>query len=145
MTTIAVVGCGRIANAAHFPAFMKMDNVRIKYACDLIKEKAEAVKEKFPKVEQVITDYNVALHDPEVQAVYVLTPNYAHYTVTMDALKAGKHVFCEKPITVNYPLSVEMANEAEKQGKMLNIGVCNRYQRSVEMLDRKSVGRERVC
>ncbi len=134
MTTIAVVGCGRIANAAHFPAFMKMDNVRIKYACDLIKEKAEAVKEKFPKVEQVITDYNVALHDPEVQAVYVLTPNYAHYTVTMDALKAGKHVFCEKPITVNYPLSVEMANEAEKQGKMLNIGVCNRYQRSVEML-----------
>ena len=111
MTTIAVVGCGRIANAAHFPAFMKMDNVRIKYACDLIKEKAEAVKEKFPKVEQVITDYNVALHDPEVQAVYVLTPNYAHYTVTMDALKAGKHVFCEKPITVNYPLSAEMANE----------------------------------
>ena len=134
MTTIAVVGCGRIANAAHFPAFMKMDNVRIKYACDLIKEKAEAAKAKFPKVEQVITDYNVALHDPEVQAVYVLTPNYAHYTVTMDALKAGKHVFCEKPITVNYPLSVEMANEAEKQGKMLNIGVCNRYQRSVEML-----------
>ena len=134
MTTIAVVGCGRIANAAHFPAFMKMDNVRIKYACDLIKEKAEAVKEKFPKVEQVITDYHIALNDPEVQAVYVLTPNYAHYTVTMDALKAGKHVFCEKPITVNYPLSVEMANEAEKQGKMLNIGVCNRYQRSVEML-----------
>ncbi len=134
MTTIAVVGCGRIANAAHFPAFMQMDNVRIKYACDLIKEKAEAAKRDFPKVEQVITDYNVALKDPEVEAVYVLTPNYAHYTVTMDALKAGKHVFCEKPITVNYPLSVEMANEAEKQGKMLNIGVCNRYQRSVEML-----------
>ena len=52
----------------------------------------------------------------------------------MDALKAGKHVFCEKPITVNYALSCEMAKEAEKQGKILNIGVCNRYHKSVEML-----------
>ena len=52
----------------------------------------------------------------------------------MDALRAGKHVFCEKPITVNYALSCEMAKEAEKQGKMLNIGVCNRYHLSVEKI-----------
>ena len=71
----------------------KMDNIRIKYACDIIKEKAEATKEKFDFVEQVITDYKVALEDSEVEAVFVLTPNYAHYTVTMDALRAGKHVF----------------------------------------------------
>ena len=43
---IAVVGCGRIADGAHFPAFMKMDDVRIKYACDLILSKAEAAKAK---------------------------------------------------------------------------------------------------
>ena len=134
MTTVAVIGCGIIANNAHFPALSKMENVRIKYACDLIIEKAQAVKEKFPKIENVITDYNIALQDKEVDAVYVLTPNFAHYTITMDSLKAGKHVFCEKPITVNYALSKEMAEEAEKQGKMLNIGVCNRYHKSVEML-----------
>ncbi len=133
---IAVVGCGRIADGAHFPAFMKIGGLRIKYACDLIAEKAEAAKEKYSKIENVITDYNVALSDPEVEAVWVLTPNYAHYTVTMDALRAGKHVFCEKPITVNYALSVEMAKEAEKRGLMLNIGVCNRYHRSVEELER---------
>lgn len=133
---IAVVGCGRIAQSAHFPAFAQMDEVRVKYACDLIVSKAEAMKEKYPdKVENVITDYMVALADPEVEAVFVLTPNFAHYTVTMDALKAGKHVFCEKPITVNYKLSLEMAKEAEKQGKMLNIGVCNRYHKSVEKLE----------
>lgn len=135
MTTIAVIGCGRIANLAHFPALSQIDEVRIKYACDLIEEKAQAVKEKFPKVENVITDYKVALADPEVEAVYVLTPNYAHYTVTMDALAAGKHVFCEKPITVNYALSCEMAEAAKKAGKILNIGVCNRYHKSVEMLE----------
>ena len=134
MTTVAVIGCGRIANIAHLPALSELENVRIKYACDILIEKAEKAKEKFPKIEQTIADYKVALQDSEVEAVFVLTPNYAHYTITMDALKAGKHVLCEKPITVNYPLSVEMANEAEKQGKILNIGVCNRYHKSVEML-----------
>lgn len=133
-TVVAVIGCGRIAKNAHFPALSQMENVRIKYACDVIKEKAEALREKFPKIEEVITDYKRALADSEVEAVYVLTPNFAHYTITMDALKAGKHVFCEKPITVNYDLSLAMANEAEKQGKILSIGVCNRYNRSIEML-----------
>ena len=134
MFTIAVIGCGRIANNAHLPALSKIDEVRIKYACDLIIEKAEAAKVKFPKIENTIVDYKVALADPEIDAVFVLTPNYAHYSVTMDALKAGKHVLCEKPITVNYELSKEMADEAVKQGKMLNIGVCNRYHKSVEKI-----------
>ena len=133
--TVAVIGCGRIAQGAHFPALEKLGNVRVKYACDLILEKAEKVKEKFSCVENAITDYNIALADPEVTAVFVLTPNYAHYTVTMDALRAGKHVMCEKPITVNYALSKEMADEANRRGLMLNIGVCNRYHKSVELLE----------
>ena len=108
MKTVAVIGCGTIANNAHFPALSSLEDVRIKYACDLIEEKAKAMKENFPKVEQIITDYKIALADSEVDAVYVLTPNYSHYTITMDALRAGKHVFCEKPITVNYALSKEM-------------------------------------
>lgn len=134
-SVIAVIGCGRIAKNAHFPAFAKMDGIRVKYACDLIEEKAQAMKDQYDFVENVITDYNVALADPEVEAVFVLTPNFAHYTVTMDALKAGKHVLCEKPITVNYALSEEMAEEAKKQNKILNIGVCNRYQSSVVKLE----------
>ncbi|MBQ2710069.1 MAG: Gfo/Idh/MocA family oxidoreductase [Clostridia bacterium] len=135
--TIAVIGCGRIANGAHFPALTKIEDVKIKYVCDLIAEKAQAVKEKFELDAEVITDYNVALADPEVEAVWVLTPNFAHYTVTMDALRAGKHVMCEKPITVSYALSLEMAEEAKKQGKILNIGVCNRYHASVVKLEEK--------
>ena len=135
---IAVIGCGRIAQSAHIPPLAEMKDVRIKYVCDLIEEKAQAMKEKYPSIENVITDYKIALADSEVEAVWVLTPNYAHYTVTMDALRAGKHVMCEKPITVSYELSCEMAQEAKKQGLMLNIGVCNRHHKSVELL------RERV-
>lgn len=133
--TIAVIGCGRIAQNAHFPSFEKMGNVRVKYACDIIEEKAKAMVEKYSFVENAITDYNVAFNDDEVEAVFVLTPNFSHYEITMGALKAGKHVMCEKPITINYELSCEMAAEAEKQGKILNIGVCNRYRRAVEILE----------
>lgn len=132
---LAVIGCGRIADIAHFSSFAEMENVRVKYACDLIEEKAKKMQEKYPFIENVITDYTVALEDKEVDAVYVLTPNHSHYTIAMDALKAGKHVMCEKPITVNYEKSLEMAKEAEKQGKILNIGVCNRYHKSVELLE----------
>ena len=134
--TVAVIGCGRIAENAHFPALSKIEGVYVKYACDIIREKAEKMREKYPSlVGEVITDYRLALDDSEVQAVFVLTPNHAHYTISMDALRAGKHVMCEKPITVNYALSREMAEEAKKQGKILTIGVCNRYQSSVDRLE----------
>lgn len=134
MKVIAVIGCGRIARNAHLPALSKIDGVRVKYACDTLLEKAEKLKEDFPIIENTIQDYNIALSDAEVDACFVLTDNHSHYTITMEALQAGKHVMCEKPITINYPLSYEMAQEAERQGKILNIGVCNRYHKSVEML-----------
>lgn len=135
-TVVAVIGCGRISEAAHFPALSKMENVRIKYACDLIAERAEDKKARFG-AENAIEDYHIALDDPEVEVVYVLTQNFAHYTVAMDALKAGKHVFCEKPITVNYTLANEMFQQAKKSGKLLNIGVCNRYHKSVVEIAQK--------
>ena len=134
MTTIAVIGCGRISDNAHFPSLQKMEDVRVKYACDILIEKANKMKEKYPFIEQTVADYKVVLQDEEVEAVFVLTPNYTHYVITMDALKAGKHVFCEKPITTNYKLSVQMAKEAKKQGKVLDIGVCNRYYTAVETM-----------
>lgn len=134
MITIGIIGCGRIADSAHMPAFEKMDDVRVKYACDVIEGKAEAFIARHPKAEKAVLDYREVLADPEVDAVYVLTPNYAHYEVTMAALAAGKDVFCEKPITVSYELSEKMAKEAEKRGKILTIGVCNRYNAGVNAL-----------
>lgn len=132
---VAVIGCGRIVKNAHMPALSKLENVRVKYACDAIIEKAEQMKADFPIIENAVADYKTALADSEVDAVFVITPNYLHYTVTMDALRSGKHVFCEKPIAINYALACEMAQEANKRGLMLNIGVCNRFHKSVEMLE----------
>ena len=134
---VAVIGCGRIARGAHFPALSKIEGVRVKYACDIIEEKALTMKEKHPIIENVITDYKVALSDPEVDSVFVLTPNCMHYPITMDALKAGKNVLCEKPATINYALSKKMLNQAKKSGKKLCVGVCNRYNNAVELLKEK--------
>jgi len=131
---IAMIGCGRIARNAHLPALSGLENVRVKYACDFLPEKAEQLKADFPIIENAVTDYRVILNDPEVSAVYVTTPNHLHYTIAMDALRAGKHVFCEKPIAVTYALAEEMAKEANSRRLMLNIGVCNRFHKSVEML-----------
>jgi predicted dehydrogenase len=130
---IALIGCGNIANNAHLPALSAMPDVEILYAVDLIGERARAAKEQYG-LGRWQTDYRAALDDGDVQAVFVLTPNYSHYTIAMDALKAGKHVFCEKPITNNYALSMEMADEAERRNLILNIGVCNRYHKSVELI-----------
>ena len=134
MKVVAVIGCGRIAQIAHMPALTQIEGVRVKYACDFVLEKAQALQEAFPIIENAVQDYKIVLADEEVDACFVLTPNHSHYTITMEALQAGKHVMVEKPITINYPLSCEMAQEANKRGLMLNIGVCNRYQKSVEML-----------
>lgn len=133
-TVVAVIGAGRIADNAHLPTLSKLENVRIKYICDFFIDKANALKEKYPKIENAVSDVEVVLSDKEVDAVWVLTPNRQHYEIGMKALNAGKHVFCEKPIANTYKLAVEMAEVAKKQGKMLNIGVCNRFNKAVETL-----------
>ena len=53
MKVIAIIGCGRISDIAHLPTLSYLDNVRIKYACDIIVDKAKQKQEKYQKVELV--------------------------------------------------------------------------------------------
>ncbi|MCL2320445.1 MAG: Gfo/Idh/MocA family oxidoreductase, partial [Treponema sp.] len=84
---IAVIGCGKIANIAHLKPLTAMADVEVTYAVDLIEERARAACTQYG-VKKTLTDYKAALADREITAVYVLTPNYSHYTITMDALRA---------------------------------------------------------
>lgn len=130
---VAVIGCGTIANSAHIPAYMANDEVEIKYFCDIIKERAEkAVKEY--KCGEAIDDYRIILDDPEVEAVSVCTPNNVHAPITIDCLRAGKHVLCEKPAARTYEEALEMQKVQHETGKVLNIGVVNRYNTSVNLI-----------
>lgn len=130
---VAVIGCGCIANAAHIPSYMNNPDVEIKYFCDIIPERAEAAVEKYG-CGMAITDYHVALEDPEVEAVSVCTPNKAHPIITMDALRAGKHVLCEKPAARTYAEAKAMQDVQHETGKVLNIGVVNRFNTAVNKI-----------
>ena len=69
MNVVAIIGCGRIANYAHFPALNKLENVRIKYACDIIMEKAEKELEHLEKflagVRAKLSNERFTAHAPE--------------------------------------------------------------------------------
>ena len=86
-TVIGIIGCGTIANSAHIPAYLKNTDVRIKYFCDIIPEKASGAVEKYG-CGTACTDYHDVINDPEVDAVSVCTPNRMHMTITCDALAA---------------------------------------------------------
>lgn len=128
---IAVIGCGTIANAAHIPNYVKNEKVEIKYFCDIILERAQAAVEKYACA-TAITDYHDILNDDEVTAVSICTPNNVHSTISIDFLKAGKHVLCEKPAAKTYDEVLEMQKAQHESGKMLNIGVVNRFNSSVQ-------------
>lgn len=131
-TRVAIIGCGAIANAAHAPSYQKNPEVEIAYCVDIIPERAQALKEKFGNENTVaLTDYHDMLSDESVTAVSVCVPNYLHNPIAIDCLRAGKNVLCEKPASVRYELVKEMADVAHETGKVLNIGVVNRFNRAV--------------
>lgn len=130
---IAVIGCGTIANAAHIPSYMNNAEAEIKYFCDIIAQRAEKAVETYGCA-TAITDYQVALRDPEIEAVSVCTPNNMHAVIAIDALKAGKHVLCEKPAARTYQEALTMQQAQHESGKILNIGVVNRFNDSVNRI-----------
>ena len=140
---VGVIGCGTIANAQHIPAYMANEKAEIKYFCDVIKEKAEAAVEKYG-CGTAVTDYNVVLNDPEIEAVSVCTPNKDHSEIAIAALEAGKNVLCEKPAARTYEEALLMQEAQHKTGKVLNIGVVNRFNLGVnkikEMIDNGDLG-----
>ena len=130
---VAIIGCGNIANAAHIPAYLKSGMAEIRYFCDLIPEKAQACLEKYGCGKAVV-DYHEFLNDPELDAVSVCTHNDFHSIIAIDFLRAGKHVMCEKPAARILSEALEMQKAAHETGKLLNIGVCNRFNTYVEKI-----------
>lgn len=130
---VAVIGCGTIANSAHIPSYMNNPEAEIKYFCDIIPERAENAVKKYGCGKAVV-DYHVVLADPEVEAVSVCTPNNVHAQIATDALRAGKDVLCEKPAARTYSEALEMQKVQHETGKILNIGVVNRFNDSVNRI-----------
>lgn len=140
---IAIIGCGSIATGQHIPAYLKNDKVEIKYFCDIIEERAKKAVQDFG-CGTAVTDYREVLADPEVEAISVCTPNNMHSIISIEALNFGKNVLCEKPAARTYDDALQMQEAQHKTGKVLNIGVVNRFNAGIrkikELIDGGDLG-----
>ena len=124
---VGIIGCGGIGQNKHMPSLSKIENVQIVAFCDLIEERAQMCKEKFGTPDAfVCTDYKELLAIPDIEVVHVLTPNREHAQITVDALHAGKHVMCEKPMAKTAEGARQMVAAAKETGKKLAIGYQHR-------------------
>ncbi len=124
---IGIIGCGGIANGKHMPSLQKLKNVEMVAFCDIVEAKAQKAALKFGTPDaKVYTDYKQLLEDETIEVVHVLTPNRSHSFITVDALEAGKHVMCEKPMAINSEEAKKMLDAAERTGKKLSIGYQTR-------------------
>lgn len=124
---IGLIGCGGISRACHIPGFRSIpDNCEIVWACDINPETLEAIVKDFD-IPQSTTDYRDVLNDPTVDAVSVATPNAVHRQPTIDALEAGKHVLCEKPLAMNGSECKDMCRAARDSGKILQVALQMRF------------------
>jgi len=132
-TKVAVIGCGRIATSQHVPAYSKNPLAEIKYLVDIRPERATALAEKY-NVPHAIADFREILGDKEVEAVSICTPNDTHAPIAIACLEAGKNVLCEKPASVSVDLVKKMKDAADRNGRILNIGVVNRFNTAVNQI-----------
>ena len=130
-TKIGIIGCGGIAEGKHLPALKtQSDRVELVAFCDIVEERAIKNAKAYGTPDaKVYTDYKELLKDPEIEAVHVLTPNRMHGPITVDALNAGKHVMCEKPMAKTAADARAMLKAAQDNGKILTIGYQNRFRK----------------
>ncbi len=129
---VAIIGCGNISHS-HTQAYRRNPNVEIIACCDINFERAQ----NYAKVYEIPAAYGsvdeLLEKEPELDAVSVCTWNNGHYECTMKALKAHKHVLCEKPMAMNAKEAQEMQDEAEKQGCVLQVGFVKRFAKTTRV------------
>ncbi|MCA0986622.1 Gfo/Idh/MocA family protein [Guptibacillus algicola] len=122
---IGVIGCGSIAKHRHLPEYARNKNVQIVAVCDIVKTRADEIASLYGA-----TAYEHAeelLQIEEIDAISVCTPNYLHAPISIAALKAGKHVLCEKPMATSKEDAELMIETAREHGKQLMIAHNQRF------------------
>ena len=133
MINIAVIGTGGISHA-HIRAYLKFpERCRIAALVDIIPGKAQRVKEQYGLDADVYLDHHDIL-DKDIDLVDVCTPPFAHAEITINALRSGKNVVCEKPMGASLEECDAMLRARDESGKMLSIIAQNRFRLPVRNL-----------
>jgi predicted dehydrogenase len=109
---VAMIGCGGIALQNHLPGFALCPQAQVVALCDTSPAVLERAKTQ-TGISAAFSDYQEALKHPAVDAVVIATPNFTHAPITLTAVKAGKHVLCEKPIAMSLTEAKQMLAAAE--------------------------------
>lgn len=132
MINVAVVGVGYWGPNL-LRNFNEIKNSNVRLCCDLNTEKLREVEEKYPHIETT-TDYGDVVGDEDIDAVVIATPPSTHYRLASQALKAGKHVFVEKPLTLNRKDAEKLIETASEKGRVLMVGHVFEYSPAVNKL-----------
>jgi predicted dehydrogenase len=134
-----VIGIGDITRKRVIPAILAEPRSRL-YGI-VTRDPAKAA----PYGCRAWTALEEALGDPAVEAVYVASPVFLHAPQTIAALRAGKHVLCEKPVALNYGQACSMVAAARESGRTLGIAYYRRrypkLQRARQLLEQGAIGR----
>ncbi len=140
---VAVVGAGHWSERAHIPGWQRDPRVEVAAVADVDGEVARRVAKEFG-VERVVTDYRELLDDPAIDVIDVATGNEAHFQVSWDALEAGKHVLCEKPVHRDARQTKRAAELAAAKGLKTKLGFTFRFAPAVmyakDLIDQGFVG-----
>ncbi len=123
---VGILGCGPIAQAAHFDSAIKAPNAELYAICDVAEDLLDRMACTYSP-RKTFRSYESMLADPEVDAVVVATADAFHVPASMAALKAGKHVLCEKPIGVAVEEVEALKQVAEASGRVLQVGHMKRF------------------
>jgi predicted dehydrogenase len=122
---IGIIGVGMIGKV-HLENYEKISGAEIVAACDIDEIELKQVAEKF-NIPDMYSDYRELLAREDIEAVDVCLHNNLHAGITIEALRAGKHVYCEKPIAGSYIDGKEMIDTAKEFGKQLHVQLSFLY------------------
>lgn len=125
-TGIALVGAGNLARWVHLPNLKKIPGTRLRAVQSSSGARGKSYAIRFG-ADYCASDYEEVLRDPEVQTVVIVSRNQQHAPQALAALRAGKHVFLEKPMALTEEECRELAFAVKESGKQLTVGFNRRY------------------
>lgn len=125
---IAILGCGNRSEAHIDGINHYADRMEVAALCDIVPEKLEQ-KRKLVKAgtPELFTDYNKMLSEADIHAVVIVLPNTLHREGTIAALEAGKHVLCEKPLTLQLADTRAIIEASDRTKRIVQVGTQSRH------------------
>jgi myo-inositol 2-dehydrogenase/D-chiro-inositol 1-dehydrogenase len=125
MRKIGIIGFGRIGRI-HFNSVKKIKDTQVIAVADTFADQMEDVFDEYG-IDNYSNDFNAIINNPEIDTVFVCSPTDTHAKIAIAAAKAGKDIFCEKPIDFDIKRVEEVLAEVEKAGVSFQVGFNRRF------------------